>query len=95
MTSQKSATRAAMMKMIRSQFTEEELFLKKAEDFYGYKTSTGIWTSGETDVFQYYGPWTHGLPYYISDKMWAILEKGGWHVEWNDPGTVMLYPNDN
>lgn len=68
------------------------LFLSTTERFDGAKG--GIWTSGETGIFDYYGQWTHGFPYYVNDKMFTLLEEVGWHLEFRDAGTVMLYRND-
>ncbi len=70
------------MKRINETFPE--LFAKTTEEFNGGKG--GIWTSGETGVFDY---WSH----YTDSEMQKILDETGWYLEWHDAGTAMLYPS--
>lgn len=76
-----SKSRSVVTKEIRKAFPD--LFVKPAEQFDG-RGSGGLWTSGETGVFQY---WNH----YVDPKMQNLLDKAGWYYEYYDAGTVMLY----
>ena len=90
------ATRNAMMKQLESRWGIK--FVRTTEDFNGQPK--GIWLSGENreeykdgcDLFNY---WAGGDKYnfgvHVAISKWA--EKNGWWFEWNDPGTIMLWPN--
>lgn len=71
-------------------------FVRRSEDFNGSKG--GIWVSGENGeklggkvIYSYYtsGPaYTFG----VLKKYEEAINKLGWYSEWNDPGTVMIWP---
>jgi hypothetical protein len=91
-------TREYMMDHLESEFKID--FIAITENFNGAKG--GIWLSAENgevakdgrELFDYYSLnhniYDLGVHKEIED--WA--EKHGWWFEWNDPGTIMLWPND-
>lgn len=91
-------TREYMMDHLESDFEMD--FVAITENFNGGEG--GIWLSaenGETakDGRRLFNYWTEDYSYYnhgvhIEIERWA--EKHGWWFEWNDPGTIMLWPND-
>ena len=58
----------------------------------------GLWMSGEEgnimkeDDMPAFAYWNEGEKIHPSFDNWA--EERGWHVEWNDPGTIMFYRDD-
>lgn len=91
-------TREYMMDHLESEFGMG--FVAIAENFNG--SEGGIWLSGENGetakdgrrLFDYYSEDhnNYNLGVHIEIERWA--EKHGWWFEWNDPGTIMLWPND-
>jgi hypothetical protein len=93
-------TREYMMDQLEAAWGMD--FVAITENFNG--TEGGIWLSaenGETDpldgnirLFDYwnesYAKYEHGVYNRLSE--WA--QECGWWFEWNDPGTIMLWPND-
>ena len=88
--------RETMMEQLESVWGIE--FVRTTEEFNGQ--TEGIWMSGENreeykdglDLFNY---WAGGDKYdfgvHVAIGEWA--EKNGWWFEWNDPGTIMLWPS--
>ena len=75
-------------------------FMRTTEEFNGGKG--GIWLSGENgdtykdgrELFDY---WTENYEAYtfgVHNKIGDWAKKHGWWFEWNDAGTIMLWPND-
>jgi hypothetical protein len=76
-------------------------FVRNTEDFDGQKG--GLWLSAENgdlmptsasdEIFNYY----HGGSKYpggVHKDFAKFLNKNGWYATFNDPGTVMLWPNN-
>ena len=86
-------TREYMMEQLEKAWGLE--FTDTTERFNGVEG--GIWLSaenGETDpmdgsqrLFDY---WSFG----VCNRLDRWAEECGWWFEWNDPGTIMLWPND-
>ncbi len=89
-------TREYMMDHLESEFKID--FVAISENFNG--SEGGIWLSAENgerasdgwNLFDYWNTdwnrYDHGVHKQIGE--WA--EKHGWYFEWNDPGTIMLWP---
>ncbi len=61
------------------------------EDFYGRHNGTlGVWIAADhtPELFNYWS--SNGV--LISSKLNKAVEKSGWWFEWNDPGTIMVWP---
>lgn len=93
-------TREYMMEQLEKAWGLE--FTDTTERFNG--VAGGIWLSaenGETDpmdgsqrLFDY---WTENYSRYehgVYNRLGAWADACGWWFEWNDPGTIMLWPND-
>lgn len=54
----------------------------------------GIWLSGEEGdgLFEYYSQ-SSKFELGVLKTLQEAVEKQGWWFEWNDPGTVMCWPN--
>ena len=62
------------------------------EDFYGRHNNTpGVWIAADhtPGLFNYWS--MSGVM--IDCKLEAAVEKAGWWFEWNDPGTIMVWPH--
>ena len=71
-------------------------FVRPSEEFNGSKG--GVWVSGENGetlggktIYSYYAS---GPAYELGvlKKYEDAINKLGWYSEWNDPGTVMIWP---
>jgi len=69
----------------------QSAFFRKSEEFSGERTGTGIWTGGEGEpskdgmgLWDYWGSNHPEIDQFLADR--------GWYQEWQDAGTVMLYP---
>ncbi len=86
-------------------FAKEPHIAGTVDEFHGHKeTYSGLWVSGEsgfglplvidgedfgtTPAFDYWGLMKYGG---VDERMRKFLEKHGYHPEWYDPGTMMLY----
>jgi hypothetical protein len=61
-------------------------------DFYGtHEGSKGIWIAADHTpaLFDYWNMKGD----MINSKLNAAVKKSGWWFEWNDPGTMMCWPN--
>jgi hypothetical protein len=86
----KQLKRANLIKDLQKFCDEgEKAFLRPSEEFDGAKG--GIWTGGEgepsKDGMGLWNYWESNHP-----EIDKFLEKRGWFQEWQDPGTVMLWP---
>ena len=73
-------------------------FVRTTEEFSG--TPGGIWISGENGdeykgkvIYAYYSEDYKNRTFGVLNKWEKELNKRGWYSEWNDPGTVMIWPN--
>ena len=64
----------------------------ETEDFNG--SQGGIWLSGEEGdgLFSYYSE-SSKFSCGVLNTLQEAVEKKGWWFEWNDPGTIMCWPN--
>lgn len=58
------------------------LFMRDRAEFDG-ESDAGIWTSGETGVFDYWQD-------YVNPVMQVLLNEHGLYHSWYDAGTVMI-----
>lgn len=90
-----ATSRAALKKMIAKMLNIDIYQVRNSEDFDGNKG--GIWISGESDyslnklpVFNYYA--TGSLyEFGVLKKFNDFLVSKGWHSEWYDAGTMMIW----
>lgn len=74
------------------------MFLRNTEEFNG--SEGGIWTSGEDgptakdgySLFNYYSEDYHRYEIGVHKEVYDYLEKLEWYCEWNDAGTIMIWP---
>ena len=74
------------------------MFLRNTEEFNG--SEGGIWTSGEDgptakdgySLFNYYSEDYHRYEIGVHKEIYDYLEKLEWYCEWNDAGTIMIWP---
>ena len=74
------------------------MFLRNTEEFNG--SEGGIWTSGEDgptakdgySLFNYYAEDYHRYEIGVHKEVYDYLEKLEWYCEWNDAGTIMIWP---
>jgi hypothetical protein len=74
-----------------------DLFISTTDEFNGGQG--GIWLCGEggdedrngMPIFDY---WASGNSYVIGviDHLNRWANRNGWYFEWNDPGTIMMWP---
>tara|TARA_R110000824_G_scaffold44703_21_gene129907 strand:- start:726 stop:986 length:261 start_codon:yes stop_codon:yes gene_type:complete len=76
-----------------------KFFLRRSEAFDG--SLGGIWTTAEGETFEDNGLNTVAFDYYgeehrdmVHPKVKELLTKYGWGFEFNDPGTVLLHPEE-
>lgn len=94
----KILTRSELEKILHDKYAVR--FVRNTEDFNGEKG--GLWLSAEDgdlmptsagdEIFNYY----HGGSKYpggVHKDFAKFLNKNGWMTSFNDPGTVMLWPN--
>lgn len=77
-------------------------YVGTTSDFYGHAEESendGIWISAEdgkenSKGQQYFDYWAQSKNYEcgVLKSLREQAQKRGWYFEWNDPGTVMLYP---
>ena len=89
-------TREQMMATLKTKYPK--LFVNTTEEFNG--TEGGIWMCGEdcdvvdrkgNRIFHYYAEsnsYDFGVIYHLNK--WA--NRNGWWFEWNDSGTIMMWP---
>lgn len=72
-------------------------FVRTSEEFNGSKG--GIWVSGEDgdtfkgmSIYEYYSEDHYNRDIGVSIMWEEQLNKMGWWSEWNDPGTVLIWP---
>ena len=90
----KNLNRENLVIAIENKFPKVECM--RTEDFDG--SEGGIWLSGENDIadkngkqlFSYYGDYTT-YEFGILKSVAKFLEVRGWHGEWHDAGTLMLW----
>jgi|688.fasta_scaffold75212_3 hypothetical protein len=89
-------SREDLMKELKTKYKIK--FVDTTENFNG--SQGGIWLSAEDrdelpnglDIFNYYSE----SPKYdlgVHVDFVKFLDSCGWYAEWNDPGTIMLWPN--
>jgi hypothetical protein len=91
-------TRETMMQLLGKKWNIE--FTSTTEEFNG--SPGGIWLSAENgevakdgrELFDYYSSNynIYDLGVHADIENW--VQQHGWWFEWNDPGTIMLWPND-
>jgi len=88
--------RTQLMEELQSRYPK--MFLSTTEKFNG--ESGGIWTSGEDSPINSNG--LHLFNYYAEGNDYDLgvevnfseyLDSVGWYCEWQDAGTIMIYPN--
>jgi hypothetical protein len=72
--------------------------VRESEDFNGQ--TEGIWLAADNEeelsgnkIFDYYNrstKYTNG----VLKQFRTAIEKTGWWFEWNDPGTIMIWPKN-
>jgi len=92
--SEKKLDREQMMEWLEGYLD----FVSRTEDFSGSKG--GIWLCGECEdmykgkrIYDYYTMDSKNYELGVLAKWEKELRKRGWYSEWNDPGTVMLWPD--
>jgi hypothetical protein len=93
---EKDATRDEVMNYLTSKYKIK--FVKPSEEF-SKDYEGGIWIAGDNGetlsngkIFDYYNnssKYKNG----ILKNVVEVIGKMGWSFEWNDPGTVLLFPN--
>lgn len=91
-------SRNFMMNKLETQWGLD--FVSTTEDFYGTATCKGIWLSGENgdchkdgmELFNYWNEDHKNYTFGVYNKIGEWAEKNGWYFEWNDAGTIMLWP---
>jgi hypothetical protein len=89
-------TRNQVMSLLAKKYPG--MFLRTTEEFSGSKG--GIWTSGEdgpaakdgSPLFDY---WTENQTKYnlgVHTEIYDYLDELQWYCEWNDAGTIMIWP---
>jgi hypothetical protein len=73
-------------------------FVRTTEEFNG--STDGIWISGENgetnadglELFDYYNENYDQYEFGVHNDISEWAESNGWYFEWNDPGTIMMWP---
>lgn len=91
-------TRNYMMKQLEQAWGIR--FISTTEEFNG--SQGGIWLSGENgdtdpldggmELFDYYSENYSRYEFGVYNRIREWAESKGWWFEWNDPGTIMLWP---
>lgn len=92
----KTLTREELMDLLSNKYNIKTV--RTSEEFDGQ--TDGIWVAGDNEeelsgnrMFDYYNrsaKYANG----ILKQLKTAVEKTGWRFEWNDPGTIMLWPNN-
>lgn len=91
----KDATREEIMNLMETKYKIK--FVRTTEQFDGQKD--GIWIAGDNEemlgndrIFDYYNKnakYVFGVLKKVNTEIKAL----GWYFSWNDPGTIMIWPN--
>ncbi len=73
-------------------------FVRTTEEFNG--STNGIWMSGENgetdpagwELFDYGNENYHQYEFGVHNEINEWAQENGWFFEWNDPGTIMMWP---
>jgi hypothetical protein len=92
----KTLTREELMDLLENKYKIKTV--RTSEEFNGQ--TEGIWVAGDNEeelsgnrIFYYYNrsaKYTNG----ILKQFRTAIEKTGWWFEWNDPGTIMIWPKN-
>ncbi len=90
-------TREYMMTQLEKKFGLD--FIRETEDFNG--ATGGIWLSAENgdrykdgrELFNYWNQEHEHYTFGVHNKINEWAENNGYWFEWNDPGTIMLWPS--
>lgn len=92
----KTLTREELMDLLENKYKIKTV--RTSEEFNGQ--TEGIWVAGDNEeelsgnkMFDYYNrsaKYTNG----VLKQLRTAVEKTGWWFEWNDPGTIMIWPNN-
>ena len=92
----KDATRDELMDLMETKYKIKSV--RTSEDFDGQ--TGGIWIAGDNGeelggnpIFDYYSnsaKYANG----VLKQFRTAVEKTGWWLEWNDPGTLMIWPKN-
>lgn len=92
----KTLTREELMDLLENKYKIKTV--RTSEEFNGQ--TEGIWVAGDNGeelsgnkMFDYYNrsaKYTNG----VLKQLRTAVEKTGWWFEWNDPGTIMIWPNN-
>jgi hypothetical protein len=92
-----NTSRETMMELLESKWKLG--FVNETENFNGSKG--GIWLSGESgetykdgrELFDYWNEDHDRYTFGVHNKIGNWAEENGWWFEWNDAGTIMLWPS--
>lgn len=79
--------RAPLIKKIKRQFPALSL-VAVGEDYGWSEGSILLGAEDGTELLNYWAPPSVGQ---ADDKLTKVIEDAGWHLEWNDPGTCLLF----
>lgn len=92
----KTLTRDELMDLLENKYKIKTV--RTSEEFNGQ--TEGIWVAGDNEeelsgnrMFDYYNrsaKYTNG----VLKQLRTAVEKTGWWFEWNDPGTIMIWPKN-
>lgn len=92
----KSSNREEIMDLMETKYKIRSV--RPSEDFNGQ--TEGIWIAADNDeelsgnkIFDYYNrnaKYSNG----VLTQLRTAIEKKGWWFEWNDPGTIMIWPKN-
>jgi hypothetical protein len=84
-------SREAMIKFLK---IEGVYVIGTTEEFSGQEG--GIWVGGEENdgLLEYYNNNSSKFTLGVDKKLKEAVKKRGWWFEWNDPGTMMVWPNN-
>ena len=92
----KDSTRDELMNLLETKYKLKTV--RTSEDFNGQ--TEGIWIAADNDeelsgnkIFDYYNrssKYSNG----VLTQLRTAIEKKGWWFEWNDPGTIMIWPKN-
>lgn len=93
----KTLTREELMDLLENKYKIKTV--RTSEEFDGQ--TEGIWVAGDNEeelsgnrIFYYYNNSTSKYANGILKQVKTAVEKKGWWFEWQDPGTIIIWPNN-
>ena len=93
----KTLSREELMDLLENKYKIKTV--RTSEEFNGQ--TEGIWVAGDNEeelsgnrIFYYYNNSTAKYANGILKQVKTAVEKTGWWFEWQDPGTIIIWPNN-